>query len=251
MSLPEPARGRIVYPEVELPEKLARLIDLQLIDRELRQFNELLSSITERVELLRDETDKAQAALEALTREQSEAEAVRKRMERELAEGEARIRNKRMRLNLVRNDKELQALGLEVDALKENNQRLEAEILIQMEAAEQRSRQIAEWRGTIEEKTAALGAAEQDVAGRAGELRDTIAKRRTEREKLAAAIDGDLLRRYEMIFERRGGMAVAEAKAGTCQGCRRRIPPQLYNQVQKRGEIHFCPNCQRILYFEG
>ena len=34
-----------------------------------------------------------------------------------------------MRLNLVRNDKELQALGHEVDSLKENNQRLEGEVL--------------------------------------------------------------------------------------------------------------------------
>ena len=57
--------------------------------------------------------------------------------------------------------------------------------------------------------------------------------------------------RYEMIFSRRGGLAVAPAKSGTCQGCRMRMPPQLYNEIQKHLKIHFCPNCQRILYYEG
>ena len=54
-----------------------------------------------------------------------------------------------------------------------------------------------------------------------------------------------------MIFSRRAGVAVALAKVGTCQGCRMRLPPQLYNEIQKHLQIHFCPNCQRILYYEA
>jgi predicted nucleic acid-binding Zn-ribbon protein len=54
-----------------------------------------------------------------------------------------------------------------------------------------------------------------------------------------------------MIFSRRNGLAVAEAKGGTCQGCRMRLPPQLYNEIQRHSQVHFCPNCQRILYYEG
>jgi predicted nucleic acid-binding Zn-ribbon protein len=30
-----------------------------------------------------------------------------------------------------------------------------------------------------------------------------------------------------------------------------RLPPQLYNEIQKHLQINFCPNCQRILYYEG
>ena len=39
-------------------------------------------------------------------------------------------------------------------------------------------------------------------------------------------------------------------RLGTCQGCRMRLPPQLYNELQKHLQVHFCPKCQRILYFE-
>ncbi len=63
-------------------------------------------------------------------------------------------------------------------------------------------------------------------------------------------LDAPVLSRYEMLFSRRAGIAVTEAKGGTCQGCRMRLPPQLYNEIQKHLQVHFCPNCMRILYFE-
>ena len=77
----------------------------------------------------------------ASTEEDKETTAARKKLERELAEAKRRIRNKRMRLNLVRNDKELQALTHEVESLKENNQRLEGELLTSMEGADARPRE--------------------------------------------------------------------------------------------------------------
>jgi len=79
----------------------------------------------------------------------------------------------------------------------------------------------------------------------------SIQRQRVERDREAALIDDVLLQRYQMIFSRRAGLAVALAKSGTCQGCRMRLPPQLYNEIQKHLQIHFCPNCQRILYYEG
>jgi predicted nucleic acid-binding Zn-ribbon protein len=53
-----------------------------------------------------------------------------------------------------------------------------------------------------------------------------------------------------VIFNKRNGMAVVAVKGGTCQGCRMSIPPQLHNLIQRHEQIHFCPNCQRILYIE-
>ena len=106
---------------------------LQTLDRKLKELEQSLSTIALPVNQLRDQTTKQEADLEKLSTEEHEAAAARKKLERELAEGEARLRNKRMRQNLVRNDKELQALSHEVDALKENNQRVESELLVMME----------------------------------------------------------------------------------------------------------------------
>ena len=125
-------------------EQITRLIDLQIIDRELQELEQSLASIAGRVDQLRDETQSNQAELDRLTEQNKEITAARKKAERELAESEVRIRNKRMRLTLVRNDKELQALTHEIESLKETNQRLESEVLASMEGADARTARIKE-----------------------------------------------------------------------------------------------------------
>src|SRR5260370_22069589 len=114
-------------------------MDLQIIDRQLQELEQSLSSIAGRVDQLRDENQSNQAELDRLTEQDKEISAARKKAERELAEGEVRIRNKRMRLTLVRNDKELQALTHEIESLKETNHRLETEVLTSMEGADART----------------------------------------------------------------------------------------------------------------
>jgi predicted nucleic acid-binding Zn-ribbon protein len=234
-----------------LREEIARLMSLQTIDRELRELDESLSSIAGRVEQLREETERNQAELDRLTEEEQQSAVGRRQLEKELAEGEARIRNKRMRLSQVRNDKELQALGSEVETLKEANQRMEAELLALMEAADPRASRLKEIAGIVQKMRAELLAAEKEIAAQAEDLKVSISKQRVDRDLMARDIETALLHRYQMIFSRRGGVAVAEAKGGTCQGCRMRLPPQLYNEIQKHLQIHYCPNCQRILYYEG
>jgi uncharacterized protein len=234
-----------------LREEIARLMSLQAIDRELRELEQAHCSVSGRVEQFRLDAQKQQAELDRLTAEEQQGAATRRQLEKELAEGEARIRNKRMRLNQVRNDKELQALAHEVETQKETNQRLEADLLALMEASEPRTAQIAELTSVVQGLTVELTAAEKEIAAQVEDLKIAIAKQRLERDLMAGNIERALLQRYEMLFSRRNGLAVAEARGGTCWGCRMRLPPQLYNQIQRHDSIHFCPNCQRILYHEG
>ncbi len=234
-----------------MPEEIKRLMDLQILDRRVKELEESLNTIAGRVSQLREQTAKYETELERLTCEDQEAAAARKKLERELAEGEARLRNKRMRQNMVRNEKELQALTHEVESLKENNQRIEAELLAIMETAEPRAAKIKELTTTLDAARAEVATVDQEVAGQVEETKNELSRSRREREKLAGTINPQLLRRYDMIFSRRQGLAVVTAKAGTCQGCMRRLPPQLYNEIQKHSQVQFCPSCQRILYFEG
>jgi uncharacterized protein len=233
-----------------LREEINRLMELQTIDRQLQELEQSLTSIAGRVDQLRDENQSNQAELDRLTEQDKEITAARKKGERELAEGEVRIRNKRMRLTLIRNDKELQALTHEIDSLKETNQRLESELLTSMEGADARTARIKELTEAIAKGRIDLTAAEKEIAAQVEELRKNIGKTRKAREKIAEKVEPGLLSRYQMIFSRRAGVAVALARGGTCQGCRMRLPPQLYNELQRHLQIHFCPNCQRILYYE-
>jgi predicted nucleic acid-binding Zn-ribbon protein len=234
-----------------LREEIARLMGLQAIDRELRELEQTLTTVAARVDQLRLEVEAQRGELARVAEEEQQSAVARRQLEKELAEGEARIRNKRMRLSQVRNDKENQALSHEVDAQKETNQKLEADLLALMEASEPRAARIAELSPVVERLLAELAEAEKEIAAQVEDLKISITKQRVDRDLMAGNIDRSLLARYEMIFSRRNGLAVAQAKGGTCQGCRMRLPPQLYNQIQRHDAIHFCPNCQRILYYEG
>ena len=236
--------------EVELREEIKRLTGLQAIDQELRTQELELAKVSARVDELQARVEQTAAELEQLKTAERESALARRELERTLAEGEVQIRNKRMRLSLIKNERELQALGHEVEVLKESNQRIEAELLARMDGSEQSAARITELSEALERDRAALKQAQKEIAGQIEEMRTRLVTRRREREELAALIDANLRQRYEMIFERRGGYAVVAVKAGTCQGCRMRIPPQLFNQIQRFEAIHFCPNCQRILYYE-
>jgi hypothetical protein len=224
---------------------------LQAIDRELRELEQTLATVAARVDQLRLAVETQRGELARLSEEEQESAVTRRQLEKELAEGEARIRNKRMRLSQVRNDKENQALSHEVDAQKETNQKLEADLLAMMEASEPRAARIAELSPVVERLLAELAEAEKEIAAQVEDLKISITKQHVDRDLMAGNIERSLLARYEMIFSRRNGLAVAQAKGGTCQGCRMRLPPQLYNQIQRHDAIHFCPNCQRVLYYEG
>ncbi len=232
-------------------EEIKRLTGLQAIDQELRSQELELSKISARVDDLQARVEQGAAELEQLKTAERESALARRELERTLAEGEVQIRNKRMRLSLIKNERELQALSHEVEVLKESNQRIEAELLTRMDGGDQNAARLQELSDALERDRTELKEAQKEIAGQIEELHASIERRRREREQLAGLIDGNLRQRYEMIFERRGGYAVVAVKAGTCQGCRMRIPPQLFNQIQRYEAIHFCPNCQRILYHEA
>src|SRR5579875_2296232 len=237
--------------EVELREEIKRLAALQAIDQELRSQERELSKISARVDDLQARVERKAAELDQLSGAERDSALARRELERTLAEGEVQIRNKRMRLSLIKNERELQALGHEVEVLKENNQRIEAELLARMDGSEQNKARLEELSQALEQDRAELKSAQREVADQIEQMRARIEARRREREELAARIDSSLRQRYEVIFDRRGGFAVVAVKAGTCQGCRMRIPPQLFNLIQRYDAIHFCPNCQRILYYES
>jgi len=156
-----------------------------------------------------------------------------------------------MRITRIRNDKELGLARREVELLKEETGALETELVAVMEQVEVAAAKLQ----GLDAEFARL-TAERDRE--AGELRETLARlsgeierERATRSELVQTIDGDLRRKYEMILSRRGGLAVVEVRSGICQGCRMRVPPQLFNQIQRNEEVILCPSCQRMLFWRA
>ena len=235
--------------EGKVENEIDVLAALQEMDRRLKEKRELVAALTGGIDDIVSRTEQQRSAL-ASAHAQSEAlESQRVELEARLEAEGNRIKDSRMRMNRVRNDRELLALKREVDLAKEANKQLEEQMIAVMEQLEVVNAQAAE----AEQSLAALQSeSEQEIGGRREQiaaLQAEIEVLGAERARTAQGLSTSLRTRYEQIFERRGGTAVVEVRNGTCLGCHMNVPPQLYNELQKYRSVRSCPNCHRILYW--
>ncbi len=234
-----------------MPTQIEVLASLQELDRSLRTKTLAVAEGEGRVAAL-EEAVRGQTSAATVARGDLAALATRQRdLEGKLSAAEAKMKDRRMRITRIRNDKELGLARREVELLKEEIGTLEGELVSVMEEAEAATAKLQ----GLESELARLSA-ERD--GEATALRDTlgrlggeIERERAARGELMQNVEDELRRKYEMIFQRRGGLAVVEVRGGICQGCRMRVPPQLYNEIQRNEQVILCPSCQRMLFWRA
>jgi len=234
--------------EIErVAEPLEQLALLQELDQRLqtkRLSCDLLRHETERKE---QELAQKRQLVESLRTQRAELESRRQELEAALDAEESKMKERRMRLNRVRTEKELAATRREIEIGKETLQKLETDLLVCMEELENLAQQLSDAEAALaalERPTAELISSNRE---KLAALEAELARDRERRERLATRTDAGLRAKYEQISARRGGLAVVAVRDGTCLGCHMHVPPQLFNELQRGGAVHLCPNCHRML----
>lgn len=231
-----------------MASQVEQLIDLQTMDLVLRERNEAIDALERRVADLESQLAEQRGLLEACRSERAQIEARRRDLEGTLAAEESKMKDRRMRLNRIRNEKEAAAVRREIEVGKEENQKLEEELMTifeQVDTVSTREREIQQTFDTLEQRRAEEQTrADEEISLLSIDLDD---KQRA-RESLAKTIEDALRRQYETISMRRRGLAVVEVRGGSCQGCHMRVAPQLVNDIQRNQGVVLCPSCHRILY---
>ena len=236
--------------EKKLRAQIDILAALQIVDREIREHaavkHGLLGELHEKQRFIQERKQE----IEALAAACAAKEKLRQEKERLLHDESQKATDKRMRMNRIKNVKELQALQREIDQIRQSNGEAEEELLNMMV-------EIDGLKGEIKAKQETLLAAQQDWQQKQEALQAQIAaidqaveKASVRRQSIAQAIDAVLMSRYQLIFSRRGGTAVVEVTGGICQGCYMNIPPQLWNEIIRSEKVNLCPSCQRILHYK-
>lgn len=233
--------------------ELHSLLALQDLDTHIDQEQHRRAHLPEREELAEIE-----AGLVQLGAQRGEVSAVLEEVagrqasaERELQVTEQRIAQVNSRLfgGSVSASRELQAMAADVEGLRKRASELEDRALAAMEEREpldsaltgfdQRSANLVERQKATQDK---IVAAEQEVDK---ELARLVAERPT----LAGAVPAELLRDYERLRSRLGGVAVARLIAGRCDGCHLSLPAVELDRIrhQAPGKLEYCEQCGRIL----
>ena len=82
-----------------------------------------------------------------------------------------------------------------------------------------------------------------------------------EKDELAKDFDQNLLFKFERIIRNKGGIGIVPIHGIVCEGCHMTLPAQFVNDVRRsttmesegireEDDIHFCPYCSRVLYYE-
>lgn len=147
----------------------------------------------------------------------------------------------------IKTQKEYQAVSKEIATAKKLIAELEEQLL-------QKSVQMDELRTEISGLEESLSSLEQsadaqkgEIRARIGRLEEDIARITASRDEIIKHLPSSMMRRYGMLREQRRGIAVVEARDGSCLGCNMQLPPQLYNTLFRLDDIITCPHCQRIL----
>lgn len=218
-------------------------IDLQLdtIDNEIKQKQDALDKLA--ALLLQREADITQ-----LNEQISALEQERRILDLELSEELAHVKSRQSKMMQVQTGREQTAILKEIEDGKQGIKEKEEKIVIIMEEVEFLTAQIARQKELVQEESKNLTA----ETGNTKETIEAIIKNKEgqdqNRQQQASQVEAKLLSKYNVLRERRNGLAVANVLAGVCQGCFMSIPPQQYN-ILLRGDRHLeCPVCQRIIY---
>lgn len=234
-----------------MKENLAHLKELQTIDLQIGQLEAQMAAaaagLAKRQAQIADHAAKAQALAEKI----ESLEQRRRDLEGEVENDVSRIRDRQGKLMNVQTNREYQSLLKETDDAKKANKQREEEIIQLMEQIEACKTKAEEENNlrTAEESLLAEETAQSEQ--QTTELSATKEKIMKQRATKAKAVAAAMLKKYDMLRERRNGIAVVEVVQGVCRGCHMNIPPQLFNELRKENALLSCPTCNRIMFYQA
>ncbi len=232
-------------------QKLSPLIELQKLDLRIMEITETRRKIPERlhaaeaplreaIRLLND----TKAAVDAATKE-------RRAHEKDLEAHEAHTEKMKSHAANLKTNKEYQAHLFELELANKKRGDFEEKILLSMDKADQLQQGAKELQDRKDVLEKAFTQEKQGLEAQDKELATELAQLETQYRDASLKIEKGLLDRYNQVKASRKDQPLAAVRNGMCAGCRLQIPPQLIAQVKRSDDLHVCPYCRRMLYWEG
>ena len=230
--------------------EIEQLTELQVIDQEIAKLDAEKDTKLAGLREFEVVFEERESSINELKEKIEAAEMRRRELEAELSDELSRLKERQSKMMQVQTNREYQSLLKEIEDGKKSNKEREEDVVQLMEVAEADAKIMNEQASTIEEEKKAL----EEESKAAQKFATAIEKKKTrimkKRNSKAKEVKTPLLRKYDMLRERRNGKAVVLVIKGVCQGCFMSIPPQQFNDIMKGDRMFNCPTCQRILYYQ-
>ena len=234
-------------------ENLQILLQVQEKDSQIRAANHEIKELPERkeIEATQKDIEELNQVLKAKEFEVHENNRTQKRLEDEVAIIEERTENQKGKLygGEVIAIKELQALEMDIESLKERQTVIEDQIIEVMELNEPIENEIQsllQLQDSLIKNEAKLSEALQEAIKK---IEFRINEIKAEISHLTNDLPNELISEYESLRSRPGHVGIAKLVNRTCNGCNLELPAVEVDRIKKLSEdsIINCEECGCIL----
>ncbi|KPL05292.1 MAG: hypothetical protein AMJ73_01380 [candidate division Zixibacteria bacterium SM1_73] len=232
---------------MEKDKDMEMILKLQAIDYELGELDRSKDYLPDMINNLESEMQETSSALESFEKEVTEQTLLHKKLDIELAALNQELAKLQKQMQVIKTNKEYDALTNEIVNRKLKISSTEEEILKILTNIDDLKEKIKEYKEKLEEvnknNTTQLAYLRKEL----NSIEDKIKIKEGERKNLTVRIDKRLLSTYERVRKGRGDQVVVTIKKRACTGCYKGIPPQKIQEIRKGEQIFTCDNCGRIL----
>ncbi len=242
-----------------MPSHLDAVVSLQTTLDDLEASQEHLNTIPDWMRELHQEHHSKQQEIDQTAETSAEADRERRAAEAQLADSREKLKHYQEQIGSVSTQREYGALLKEIDTVKEQISESER---VSLEAFE-RSENAQEGLKGMRESFQDLDQRYHDELAKWEAQKPEIAKRVQSLESQADGLRKDIpkpiLRQFERIRDRLGGVAVSPIQQVDsvrnnanamwhCGVCNFNVRPQVIVEIKKNGTLNQCESCKRLLY---
>ena len=233
-----------------MQQHLQILLSVQKIDLGVRQIELQLAALPSALNTLKASAADLRKNVDTL---QQEHARISKELEeqKEIIKTETqRIKKWSVRLNELKHQREYLALSREIEGAKRAQKDAEtriSELNTEMQSVAPKLEEAQDKFAVVEID---CDTESQRVEKDSAALLASIQAETSRRNDLTGGIPTSLLKKYDTIRAKRLGIGLVKIADGCCSGCNMRLPPQLYNTLQRGASIEQCPSCNRLMFWE-
>jgi len=229
--------------------ELGTLIRFQELNLKIVDLEGRTQRIPEEIEALNQTLEETRQALAEKERLIEEEQARQRELDLEVASLRDKLSQYKTQLMEVKTNKEYQAMLHEIESAERKIEAKEDQILEGMMAIEEREKVVQEVQREHEKEEKKILGKQSQLESFGAQAESEIVDLRKERGQLEGEMPEELTQQYQRIASVRDGVALAEAKDQSCQGCHVKLRPQLFTEIRTSQRIITCENCNRFLYY--
>ena len=229
-------------------EKLRSLQEILFAKFKLeKEINEIPKALVTKTEVLN-------RAKKSFIERNEQAESMKTKVRHlniELSDATKRREDFEKQMDLIKTQKEYEALDKEIRDATEKEQTLRKDIVNEEGDLEELLIGLEKLEKQIHLDEQELKEESDKIQAEGSSKKLKLTTLTSEEHSITPGMDQDILFKFERIIKSKEGLGIVPIVNGVCSGCHIILPMQFVNEVRMEEAVKFCPDCSRILYFQS